>query len=366
MNIALVYDRVNKFGGAERVLQALHEIWPKAPLFTSVYDADGALWAKGWDVRTSFLQKLPWARRHHELLGWLMPLVFESLDLSTFDVVLSLTSEAAKGVITHSGQLHLCYLLTPARYLWSHQQEYLNQIPSALKPFALLAQEKLRQWDYLAAQRPDHILAISKRVQARCLKYYRRASDVVYPPLMLPIVEQSQKAKEQRDYFLVVSRLVPYKRIDLAIQSCNLLRKKLLIIGSGSEESRLKKLADSNIQFLGTVSDSELITYYRGARALLMPQEEDLGLTALEAQACGTPVVTFRNSGAVEVIIEGKTGSVAQRQDTESFVRAIQQCPLPSKMCTIHANQFTAKRFIETFEGTVQDLWQRHHHISLS
>ena len=158
MNVVLVYDRVNKFGGAERVLMALHEIWPEAPLYTSVYDPESTPWTKGWDVRPSFLQKFPWARRNHESLGWLMPLAFESLDLSGFDVVISLTSEAAKGVITSPRQLHICYLLTPTRYLWSHAVAYLGTVPLPLRPLAFVAQLKLRHWDFVAAQRPDHII----------------------------------------------------------------------------------------------------------------------------------------------------------------------------------------------------------------
>ena len=224
IRVALVYDRINKFGGAERLLMALHEIWPEAPLFTSVYDSNGADWAKGWDLKTSFLQSIPFAKKWHEGFGWMMPLAFESFDFSDFDVIISVTSEAAKGIITNPRQLHICYLLTPTRYLWSHANDYLSEVPKLLRPLARIVQAKLRIWDYISAQRPDYFIAISEHIRKRCWKYYRRESEVVYP--MLPLVLKRShlsvpqgKTLSDKEYFLVVSRLVPYKRIDLEIKS---------------------------------------------------------------------------------------------------------------------------------------------------
>src|SRR3989338_4038247 len=184
MKVALVYDRINKLGGAERVLMALHRIWPEAPVFTSVYDPEGTLWCRDWDIRTSWLQNIPGAKTNHESLGWLMPLAFESLDLSGFDVIISVTSEAAKGVITRSGQLHVCYLLTPTRYLWSHEADYLVQLPRIVRPLGMAVQSRLRVWDYMAGQRPDYFFSISKLVQKRCLKHYRRGAEVGYSPVI--------------------------------------------------------------------------------------------------------------------------------------------------------------------------------------
>lgn len=398
MNIVLVYDRVNKFGGAERVLQTLHKIWPEAPLYTSVYDPESTPWTKDWDVRISFLQKFPWARRNHESLGWLMPLAFESLDLSGFDVVISVTSEAAKGVITSPRQLHICYLLTPIRYLWSHARKYLILSPRFLRPAAFVAQTVLRQWDFVAAQRPDHIIAVSEHVQRRCEKYYRREATVIHPPMTLqvpevpnvPKVPQAQirlkrpgPANSQgqafggelgeKNYFLIVSRLVPYKRIDLAIEAANKIGDSLIVIGSGKDKKRLQRLArlastseresrraGSTVQFIEHVSDKELVEYYRNAKALLMPQEEDFGLVALEAQACGTPVVTYRQSGAAEVVIDGKTGRLFDRQDVSSLIRAMRDCPEDPRACTIQASRFSKKRFQNDFREQVERLWRTH------
>lgn len=385
MNIALVYDRVNKFGGAERILMVLHEIWPEAPLYTSVYDPKATPWTKGWDVRTSFLQKFPWARRNHEPLGWLMPLAFESLDLSGFDVVISVTSEAAKGVVTSPRQLHICYLLTPTRYLWSHARDYLDDVPRATRPLVFLAQAKLREWDYLAAQRPDHIIAVSEHVRRRCEKYYRREAEVLYPPLQLlesssslsrvrrqPLAPLGVALRRQqsralrpttsasKDYFLVVSRLVRYKKVDIAIEACNRLREPLLVIGSGREKKRLEWQAGPTVKFIENVSDEELVEYYRNARAVLMPQEEDLGLVALEAQSCGTPVISYRHSGAAEVIVDGKTGRLFDRQDVSSLIRAMKDCPEDPAACTIYASRFSKKKFQKDFRDMIESFWRDH------
>jgi len=381
MRVALVYDRINKLGGAERVLMALHRIWPEAPVFTSVYDPEGTLWCRDWDIRTSWLQNIPGAKTNHESLGWLMPLAFESLDLSGFDVIISVTSEAAKGVITKPGQLHICYLLTPTRYLWSHHVKYLILYNRLVRPSAFAAQVCLRKWDYLAAQRPDYIFAVSKLAQKRCWKYYRRESEVVYPPMTLEGLEgpeglegsgrygakRSDLGGRQgrtlsENYYLVVSRLVPYKRIDLAIEACNRLKQNLVIVGTGSDEVRLKAMAGPTVKFLGNLTDGELVGYYRRAKALLMPQEEDFGLTAVEALNCGTSVISYRNSGVAEVIDDGKTGILFDEQTAESLVEAIGRLtkmevpPLAGQT----AEKFSETKFKQTFLKRVEEIWEKH------
>src|SRR3989344_2621203 len=246
MKVALVYDRVNKWGGAERVLLALHKIFPDAPLYTSVYDNDKAPWAKVFKIKTSFLQNFPFASQNHEFYAPLMPLVFESFGFDEYDLVISVTSEAAKGVLTKPKTKHVCLCLTPTRYLWSGYNNYfIDPIFKLIsKPFVWY----LRWWDRVAAKRPDIYIAISQEVRSRIKRYYQRESVVVYPP-----VELSNKAKRTKHitpntkYFLVVSRLVPYKRIDVAIDACNALSYPLVIVGEGSEKKRLKELAGSTI-----------------------------------------------------------------------------------------------------------------------
>jgi glycosyltransferase involved in cell wall biosynthesis len=370
LRIALVYDRINKFGGAERVLTALHRIWPEAPVFTSVYDPQGAPWCRDWDIRTSWLQHIPGARSNHESFGWLMPLAFESLDLSGFEVIISLTSEAAKGVVTRADQLHVCYLLTPTRYLWSHAGDYLAQLPGAIRPLGMAVQSKLRVWDYLAGQRPDYILAISEHVKKRCLKYYRREAEVIYPPMELADSSKHvargrnqfghapRATRHEPTYYLVVSRLVPYKRIDLAIEACNRLKQNLVVVGSGGDEGRLMAMAGPTVVFKGNLTDGELVRYYRGARALLMPQEEDFGLTVVEALSLGTPVVSYKNSGAAEVIEDGKTGVLFDKQTPESLIEAMEQ--LAEMEVSQTSKKFSEEKFRQTFLKRIEELWENH------
>lgn len=317
--IAIVYDRVNKFGGAEQVLLELHSLFPNAPLYTSVWDQDGSKWAGDWEIRPSFLQHLPFAKKHHEWFGWLMPLAFESLDLSEFDVVISVTSEAAKGVITSPNQLHICYCLTPTRYLWSHTHEYGK---GKLGWAKRLIFSMLREWDYVAARRPDKIVAISRHVANRIEKYYDLQADaVIYPPVDTDRKEVGTKGKG--NYFLVVSRLVPYKKIDQAIQACLRAQKNLVIVGTGSDEKRLKEMANGSqlITFMGFVDNSKLADLYVGATALVCPQEEDFGIVSVEAQSLGIPVISNAKSGMVETIRDGKTGVIY----TDDLVRALHQ-----------------------------------------
>ncbi len=374
MKVALVYDRVNKWGGAERVLLSLHKLFPDAPLYTSVYDQKKASWAKVFDIRTSFLQRLPFSFRH-ELYASLMPIAFEYFNFDKYDVVISVTSEAAKGIITKPKTIHICYCLTPTRYLWSGYDEYFkNPIFRFIsKPIV----SYLRIWDRIAAQRPDKYIAISKEVQSRIRKYYGRDSAVVYPPVIIDgrrwKIEDSNLKMEGRrsidhlastvkelpstfhppsSYFLIVSRLVPYKRIDIAIAAFNKLKLPLKIIGSGSEEKHLKSLAEPNIEFLGYLTDKELVRYYMDCRSLIFPGIEDFGLSILEAQSFGRPVIAFKGGGALETIIEGKTGLFFNEQNAKSLIMAINQFNnmiINPQDCINQAKRFSFEEFKREF-----------------
>ena len=320
--VALVYDRVNKWGGAERVLLTLHEMFPDAPLFTSLYDEKKAPWAKVFPkVYTSFLQKIPFAKSNHELFGWLMPFVFESFCFDKYDLIISVTSEAAKGIITKPKTRHICYCLTPTRYLWSHYDLYFkNPIMRRIsKPIV----RYLRSWDKIAAQRPDRIIAISSEVARRIKKYYDRDSEIIYPPVETPevaIVNHSRGG-----YFLIVSRLVYYKRVDLAIKAFNKLKLPLVIVGSGSQINNLKLMAKNNIKFAGEVSEDKLVEYYKNAKALIMSQEEDFGIASVEAQSFGVPVIAFKKGGVLDTVVEGRTGIFFLKQEVDSIVSAVAQ-----------------------------------------
>ena len=329
MKVALVYDRVNKWGGAERVLLALHKIFPDAPLYTSVYNKNKAPWAKVFKIKTSFLQNFPFASGNHEYYVPLMPLAFESFTFDEYDSVISVTSEAAKGIITKPGTIHICYCLTPTRYLWSGYNEYFKNpiLRFISKPMVFY----LRFWDRIATHRPDAFIAISREVQKRIKKYYGRESEVIYPPLSLSSTDYSPQldnppvvcSRSTESFFLIVSRLVPYKRIDLAVKVFNKLGLPLKIIGTGVWENKLKRMARGNIEFLGYLTDKELVEYYKGCRAFIFPGLEDFGLTILEAQSFGKPVIVLKKGGALDTVTDGKTGIFFEVQTEKSLKDAI-------------------------------------------
>jgi glycosyltransferase involved in cell wall biosynthesis len=351
MKTAIVYDRVNKWGGAERVLLALHEIFPEAPLYTSVYDPGRATWAKVFpNVVTSFLQKFPLAKSNHEYLAPFMPLAFESFDFSDFDLVISVTSEAAKGVRTKPSTLHICYCLTPTRYLWSHYDEYFksNILRVLTRPFI----NSLRKWDKVAANRPDKIIAISTEVKERIRKYYGRDSEIIFPPANIPLTHISRGNRGK--YYLVVSRLVGYKRVDLAIKAFNKLKLPLVIIGTGRDEQKLESMSNENIKFIGEVSETELQKYYLGAKALIMSQEEDFGIVSVEAQSFGVPVIAYKKGGTLDTVIPDKTGVFFDEQTPKNLIDTIKRF---EKMRFVVDNLYTnARRFSkEIFKRQIFD-----------
>jgi len=348
MKVALVYDRVNKIGGAERVLVSLHELFPDAPLFTAVYDPKGAPWAHIFTVKPSFLQVIPFARKNHEFFPWLTPLAFWLFDFSSFYLVISVTSAEAKNIRTKPETVHLCYCLTPTRYLWSGFDAYAHTKRIAsffLKVWAPL----LRRLDIRAAKRPDSYIAISNHVKKRIEKYYNRSVDVViYPPVETDRFFPKKKIKKG-DYYLFVSRLVGYKRADIVIHACQKLHVPLIVIGSGKEITQLKKNASSTIQFIDTyLTDDKLARYYQNCRAFLFAGDEDFGIVAAEAQSAGAPVIAYKNSGVGEIVVDGVTGVLFDEQSVEGLIGAIQKFEtlhiLPSA-CIKQAEKFRSSRF---------------------
>jgi len=351
--IAIVYDRVNKWGGAERVLLTLHEMFPKAPLYTSVYDEKNAPWAKVFPkVYTSFLQNIPFAKSNHEFLAPLMPLAFKSFNFDNYDLVISVTSEAAKGIKTRIGTLHICYCLTPTRYLWSGYPEYFSHpiVRFASQPII----NYLRKWDKKTAKKPDVMIAISSEVQKRIKRYYNRKSNIIFPPVKLSI-DRSIDTNYKKHY-LVVSRLVGYKKVDLAVKTFNELGYPLVVVGTGREESKLKSIAKRNIKFIGQVSDKELIKYYQKAKALIMPQEEDFGIVAVEAQSFGVPVIAYKKGGAQDTVIDGKTGVLFNSQTVDSLIKAIAKFDKISfnhRYLVKNAKKFSKENFKSRFLANV-------------
>lgn len=361
MKVALAHDHLNQIGGAEMVLDELHQLYPSAPIFTVAAD-HGAMAGliDNWDVRTSFIEQLPGAQKFFKWYLWLMPVAIEQLNLAEFDLVISSASALIKGVLTSQHTRHICYCHTPTRYLWSDTVQYIDELPQPkiVKMLLPILLTKLRQWDYLAAQRVDTYVANSKFVQQRIAKYYRRDSQIIYPPVAV----ESFSLAEPEDYFLVVSRLRPYKRVDLAIKAFNKLGMPLKIIGSGEQHDELKALAKPNIEFLGQLSDEEKGYYMARCRALIHPQEEDFGITAVEAQASGRPVIAYARGGARESIIDDVTGKFFTEQSWEALADAVirfRYQSFDSEQIKKHAQKFSRARFVEEWGELVSKVMSR-------
>ncbi len=324
MRVALVHDYLNQEGGAERVVEVLCSMFPRAPLYTSVFDARAM--SEVWqtvDVRTSFMQKLSPRLKIAKALLPLYPPAFESFDLTGYDLVLSSCSTFSKGVLTAPGTTHVCYCHNTTRPLWMYH-EYVAHENLGRGQRALLqpVMSALRLWDYAAAQRVDHFIANSSTTVARIRKFYRRDAEVIQPPIRVAEFVGGQDDDVQ-PYYLVMARLQSYKRLDLAIEACNRLQVPLRIAGVGPDEARLRRLAGQSVQFLGRVSNPERINLYRHCRALIIPGVEDFGLNALEAQAAGRPVIAFADGGSLETVLPGLTGILYTEQSADALAEVL-------------------------------------------
>jgi len=324
MKIAIVHDWLTNFAGAENCVQALSELYPSAPIYTSVYNKAKMLNVfDKTDIKTSFIQNLPYSKTKHQIYLMLMPLAFENFDLSEFDIVISSSHACAKGVITKPNTLHISYIYTPIRYFWSHYHEYKDEGKFLkLKKFILPPiTAHLRMWDKMAIDRPDTLACISKHVSKRIEKYYRRKAKIIYPPVNSSKFHISKNPSQ--DYFLMVGRLIPYKKFDLAIETFNKMGLPLKIVGMGSEYSKLKNMAKKNIEFLGYLPNEEIGKLYSNCDALIFPGEEDFGIVPLEVQASGRPVIAYEKGGAIETVIEYKTGLFFREQTVSSLEETI-------------------------------------------
>ena len=361
MKTAIVHDWLNQIGGAEDVLEALVKLFPKAPLYTSLY------WRKQmpphwrmWDIHTSFIDRLPLARRRQQLYLPLYPLAFEQFDFSDFDLVLSNKSGFCHGVITGPETLHICYCLTPTRYLWRYQQyakrEKIGRLARALLPPLLTY---LRVWDRLAADRVDHFIAISEAIRRRIAKIYRRDATIIYPPVDVYRFEPASKVE---DYYLLVGRLLPYRRIDLLIEAFNRLDRPLLIAGRGRDRERLEEMASPNITFLGYVADEELPELMARCRAFMWPGEEDFGIAPIQAMAAGRPVLAYAAGGALETVAPG-TGALFAEQSAPAIIKAVESfdtAEIDPALIRAHAEQFDTKIFEQKLTRFVEQKVAKH------
>lgn len=368
MKTAIVHDWLNQIGGAEDVLETLLEIYPNVPIYTSLYWRDEMPdhWRQ-WDIRTSFINRLPLAQKRQQLYFPLYPMAFEQFDLSDYDLVLSNKSGFCHGVITGPETLHICYCLTPTRYVWRYhqyaEQENLNRLVRAsMAPFLV----GLRQWDRLAADRVDHFIAISQTIRQRIAKIYRRESTIIYPP-----VDTSRFAPLGRheEYYLIVGRLVPYRRIDILIEAFNQMQRPLLIAGSGRDRERLESLAGPTIEFLGRVPDEDLPELMARCRTFMWPGEEDFGISPIQAMAAGRPVIAYAAGGALETVIPGRTGALFYEQSAQAIIDAVEgfdETILNPQEISAFAAQFDTAEFKRKMQQFVSEkLEQRQRELQI-
>ncbi len=361
MRVALVHDYLIQFGGAERVLRVLMRLFPHAPVFTLLHDprvTAGVLDASR--IRTSILQRVPFARSRHRLFPLVMPLVVERFDLSRYDLVISASHSFGKGVLTRPDTLHLSYCFTPMRYAWDDSHRYVREfgVPPIVRSLVPLALTYVRVWDALAADRVDRFIAISRFVAERIQKYYGRAADVLYPPVDCT---SAPLERTPSDRFLIVSRLLPYKRIDIAIEAFNTLKLPLDIVGTGPEEERLRSLAGPTVRLHGFLPDEDIRRMYARCRAFIFPQEEDFGMTPVEAAAAGRPVLAYARGGALETVIDESTGVFFHHQTAASLAEGVERLlrlrfdPLAIRQ---HALQFDTDHFVHGFLRYVRIAWE--------
>ena len=370
IRVAIVHHWFVSLAGGERVVSAIADLFPSADVFTLFLDQKKLPHAlKGRKITTSFLDRTPGARKAHRHFLPFYPLAVETLDLSGYDLVITSDSGPMKGVVTDPEATHICYCHTPMRYLWDSHGTYLREMPPVARTAFTLASHYVRNWDYSAAQRVDHFIANSNYVAGRIRKYYRRQSTVIHPPIT---TSHSFLADGHEDYYLAVGRLVPYKRIDILIDACEQLGRKLVVIGDGPERKRLQKRAGRHIEFLGEVSETALRNAYARCRALLFAADEDFGMVPLEAQSYGRPVIAFGKGGSLETVIgidspvetDGSrelrgTGIFFTEQTGASLAEAIlkfEACEhsfVPEQIQS-HAYRFDTSFFVERLRGFIE------------
>jgi len=354
LRTAIAHDWLNQYGGAEVVLEAMHDLYPDAPIYTSLYAAATMPAAyRAWDIRTSFLQRLPGVHRYFRALLPLYPIGFEQFDLTGYDLIISSSSAWAKGVVPGPNTLHICYCHAPMRYVWDVYYEAARRFRAPLRAPLMLVIHYLRMWDVLCARRVDHFVANSRYVAGKIWKYYRRDATVIHPPVD---TEYFTPMDEDGEFYLVVARLRPYKRIDLAVGACNRLHLPLKVIGTGSERRRLEAMAGPTVEILGFQPADQLRRDFARCKALIQTNKEDFGIASLEAQSAGRPVVAYGAGGALETVLGGETGVLFQDQTVESLVGALERMErLSFDKAAIrkHALRFSRARFLREFSSFV-------------
>ncbi|HSW89876.1 MAG TPA: glycosyltransferase [Patescibacteria group bacterium] len=366
LKVALVHDFLREYGGAERVVEALHEMFPEAPLYTAFVDREalGIHWQrfKDWDIRESRAAGIPFIKKLYSPLRLLSSYFFESFDLHGYDVVISSTNMyMAKAVITHPPTVHICYCHTPPRSLYGYTTMTDWKKNPLVRIFGELINFRMRQIDYVTAQRPDVFVANSEEVQSRIKKFYRRESEVIYPPVTMgedPSTSVGMTNKE-KDYYLYVNRLAFSKHPELAVAVCTHENLPLKVVGTGAMLEGLKESAGQTVEFLGAVSDEKLNDLYTGAKALLYPvKDEDFGIVPMEAMGHGVPVVAHASGGPLETIIDGKTGiffSDLSETGLSKAIKKFESAKFDTKFIQKHAQQFSSEKFKDKINKLIND-----------
>jgi glycosyltransferase involved in cell wall biosynthesis len=364
MKVAYVHDWLVINGGAEKVARDILACYPQAEVFTLVdylSEEDRRDILHGKHTTTSFIQKLPLSKTHYRNYLPLFPTAIEQFDLSDYDLVISSSYAVAKGVITHSSQTHICYCHSPVRYAWDQYDSYLKEHKVGKGPKGLLIRyflHRLRKWDYKTANRVDHYIANSQNVANRIKNYYNREATVIYPPVD---VEDFTLTEEKEPYYVTASRLVPYKKIQMMVEAFNELpHLEFRVLGTGPELENLQKLAKPNVKIMGFQQREEQINQVKKAKAFIVAAHEDLGITPVEAQSCGTPVIALKAGGYLETVVAGETGIFFQEQNVESLKSAIEEFErngIHASPASIRAHtlQFSDQKFKDSFTAFVEE-----------
>lgn len=371
MKVAFVHDWFSKVGGSEKVAREIISLYPDCDVFTLVNFLEGKEKIdilQGHEPKVSFIQKLPKAKNKHQYYLPIFPYAIEKFDLSEYDLILSSSHAVSKGVLTNANQIHVCYCHTPMRYAWDlyHQYLKLTGLNTGIKSlFVKHTLNRLRNWDQLSSQRVDYFVANSYYVGKRIKKNYGRESHVIYPPVD---IDKFNLQEEKKDYYMTMSRMVPYKRMDLVVEAfSNLPDRKLIVIGDGPDFKKIQNLTKGcdNIKLLGYQPNETVKKYMEGAKAFVFAADEDFGITSIEAQACGTPVITYGKGGSLETVINNKTGRYFKEQSVEEIVDAImgfekEGIEFTPAQIREHATKFDRHRFRYLFKEYVDEVTQKH------
>ncbi|PIZ63274.1 glycosyltransferase family 4 protein [Candidatus Saccharibacteria bacterium CG_4_10_14_0_2_um_filter_52_9] len=361
MKVAIVCDWLTGIGGAERVVLELHKMHPEAPIYTSQYDPSAITWFEDADIRTTWLQKLPKSLK--KFLPLLRAWAFSRLDLSEYDLVISSSGAEAKGVKTGPNTTHICYCHAPTHYYWIRHDEYL-QNPGFARGLNWLARlglklmtNPLRRWDRRAAKQPDYIIANSTYTQAMIKRYYKRDSTVIHPPVETERFKLRSNATALRHGFVVAGRQTPYKRFDLAIEACKTIKQPLIVIGDGPDHKRLEKLAGRSTTFLSNVNDNDIVEHFQTALGFILPNMDDFGIVAVEAQAAGTPVIAYNKGGAQDYVTPGKTGLFFDRQTVKNLSSTLETAAAKNfdyEAISKHAELFSTAAFGKSMRSYIK------------